>query len=70
MDIKDMDWEVYDDQDGSGFAYVGYENLRGENVVEAIEPNLVKQAAEIRRLNGSSVQIKLYRPSSAMAVTV
>lgn len=60
-------WEIYDDQDAVDFAYLEYRNLKGESVKENIADNLAKQAARIKRENGRSTEIKLYRKERVLA---
>lgn len=54
-------WEVYDDQSSSDFSMLSYVNLSGETVEVATEPDLEAQVEEIRRVNGASTTIKVYR---------
>ena len=60
MNLTDAYWEVYDDQDESDFNYLSYIDRTGKEVIEKIN-NLDKQVYEIRRVNGSVTQIKVYK---------
>ena len=59
--VEDMYWETYDDQDSADFDLVGYEDLSGTAVLVPVESNLAIQVAEIKRLNGESTEIKVYK---------
>ena len=59
--IDEMYWEEYDDQNEKDFTHVGYTNLNGEPVFVEITGSLEDMVREIRRCNGSSTEIKVYR---------
>lgn len=54
-------WEIYDDQSSADFSTLSYEKLSGEVVEVATEEDLERQVDEIRRVNGASTVIKVYR---------
>ena len=60
-DMNEMYWEQYDDQSENDFTHVGYINLKGEQVFVPIEGSLLDMGKEIRRCNGNSVEIRVYK---------
>ncbi len=61
IDVTGRYWETYDDQESSDFNYVGYQSLGGDQVVESISSDLAMQVAEIKRKNGKSTEVRVYR---------
>lgn len=59
MDLTGKYWEIYDDQEGSEWKYLSYENRSGEEVIDEVT-DLESQVLEIKRLNGQSTVIKVY----------
>ena len=60
-DMNEMYWEQYDDQSENDFTHVVYINLKGEQVFVPIEGSLLDMVKEIRRCNGNSVEIRVYK---------
>lgn len=54
-------WEVYDDQTSADFSSLSYVDLEGNTLEVPTEDDLEAQVSEIRRINGASTQIKVYR---------
>lgn len=61
IDVANLHWEDFDDQDPSEWEYVGYKTRRKGLVVEPIASDFTHQIDEIRRLNGKATDIILYR---------
>lgn len=61
MDITTAYWEVFDGQSAAEFTHLGYNDLKGEDVLVEIGDDIVEQVDEIRRRNGNSTVIKIYK---------
>jgi len=61
VDVTNMYWEGYDDQDSKDFDFVGYVDLSGNEVVVEVSDNLAAQVAEIKRCNGHKTQVRVYK---------
>lgn len=60
VEVKNMHWEDYDDQDERDFTHVGYVDLKGIQHLDPIVGKLALQVAEIRRRNGCKTSIRVY----------
>jgi hypothetical protein len=61
MMVAEEYWEIYDDQSYEDFGELSYTNLSGVFVRIPTEPAIEQQVQEIRRLNGTDVEIKVYK---------
>ena len=66
MDVSQMYWEEYDNQNSSDFDYVGYIDLSGNEVVSPVGSNLAQQVAEIYRCNGKNTVVKVYKDQAVL----
>ena len=55
--IDNMYWETYDDQDTNDFDFIGVE---GSDEMEELT-NIEEQVAELQRVYGKRVEIRVYR---------
>lgn len=60
IDVKDMFWETYDDQEDGIFDFIGYHDLSGQFIVKKIDGCLADMAEEIYRRCGANTEIRVY----------